>query len=790
MLQPWPTATAPRSLTRMARHAAGVLALAALGSPSAWAQVAVNQVLFPVNIARTLDTTVSIEFTRTSAAPAVIRTPIPSQLSVDPPAPPAGCTVQAGPVMECTVPAGASGSSGTLSFPVRGTNLGSFSLVATATGGSSASNTGTVRSSGDLTVLKTQLPVGNLLNGQSTTFTLRPQLAGGADDLPAGASITVTDQLPGTVTDFRVTAIGAGMASCNSVASANASRTVTCTIAGPRTVAEINAATITITGTPGTSGTFTNVGSIAGSTAQYLDRDPNNNTASVGYTVDPAGDVQAQASFPAGGRLGSSAQTLTLTWRNNGPLALPAGGTVQTTIPAGFTVTTLPAGCTGPATGVVLAAPAVLTCTAAAGNAGTSQSFPVGLLMPATPAVPSSGSFTVSAAPPAGFGDGVPGNNSVTVPWSVVEPFADLAAAKSKSPSSGPIAPGSPITTTLTVSNSAGSPSAAVYSAAGGGTPLRVVDYLRPEEIAGDTVSNVSPGWTCTVSVSPDPTNAARSRRVTCVRTDAGSLAPGASLAVSFTTTVGPVVGQVTLANRACTGETMLAELGNPASAGPQPPGSGQTGNDCATAGAGLTATDVVSGQAVVALRKESSIDGVTWVDPAASAPTLASAASTQFWRISVTTPAGGGQAPIPTLNLSDPLPGILNVASPGAPAPSYVTPAIAVSTNVTSGAATGACPNVAAGSANLNCTFTNVAPGTTIVITYAVQRPFASGTLTNTATLSSPNALLSGTLSDSAALVVQPRIDVAATTKTVTPLTPRIGQTVQFTITAQNLGP
>jgi hypothetical protein len=260
MMLRWPTALPVRPL-RSLRLA--LLLCLGLSGGAAVAQVAVNQILFPVNIGRTLDATVSIDYTRTSAALAVIRTPIPAQLGVDPPAPPAGCTVLAGPIVECTVPAGASGSSGSLSFPVRGSTLGSFSLVATATGGSSASNTGTVRSSGDLTVLKSQAPSATLTNGQSTTFTLQPQLAAGADNLPAGASLTLTDQLPGTVTDFRVTAINAGIASCNTVASANTTRTVSCTIAGPRTAAELNAASISITGAPGTTGTFTNVGSIS-----------------------------------------------------------------------------------------------------------------------------------------------------------------------------------------------------------------------------------------------------------------------------------------------------------------------------------------------------------------------------------------------------------------------------------------------------------------------------------------------------------------------------------------------
>ena len=78
MMLRWPTALhfRPFRSSTSLRFALLLLALGVSGG-GAVAQVAVNQILFPVNIGRTLDATVSIDFTRTSAAPAVIRTPIP-----------------------------------------------------------------------------------------------------------------------------------------------------------------------------------------------------------------------------------------------------------------------------------------------------------------------------------------------------------------------------------------------------------------------------------------------------------------------------------------------------------------------------------------------------------------------------------------------------------------------------------------------------------------------------------------------------------------------------------------
>jgi uncharacterized repeat protein (TIGR01451 family) len=776
-------------LRRLLSHGLTTLLLG-IGAGPALAQVTVNQILFPPNIGRTLDATVTIDYVRTSSAAAVITTVIPPQLSVNPPAPPAGCTITAvgpDPAVQCTVPAGVAADAGNLTFQVRGQTLGAFSLVATGTGGSSANNPGTVRSSGELTLTKTKSPAGNLLAGQSTTFTLKPQLAAGADDLPAGASIIITDQLPGTTTDFTVTAISGGVAACNSVANANSTRTVTCSIGGAMTAAALANVTIDITGRPGTNGNFTNVGSIAADQALYFDRNPNNNTANVNYSVDPASDVQASGSFIGTPVLTASTQTLTLGYANNGPMALPLGGTVSTTIPAGFTVNSLPAGCSGPATAVALATPTVLTCTAAAAATGTSQNFAIPLTMPA---VATSGNFTVTVAPPAGYGDAVSANNTVNLPYQVATANADLRLAKSKSPASGPIAPGSTVTTTLTVTNDASSTSPATYSADGGGTELRVVDFLKPTEIAGDALSNVTAGWNCVVSSNADPLDATRTRRVVCTRAAGGSLAAGASLSVSFSTTVSSLAGQVTISNRACAGETALTLLGLTSAQGPQPFGNGHAGNDCDIAGTNLIATDVIGGQASITVRKESSNDNSTWVDNPATPAVILADNNNQYWRITLTTPAGGSQSTIPTLLLSDSLPGILNSVSPGAPAPSHQTPGITVSTNVTAGSATGTCPNLGAGSNALNCSFSNVAPGTTIVVTYSVQRPFASGILTNTATVSSPDSILGGTTSDSAAVSVAPRTDVAATSKTVTPATPRVGQTIQFTVTAQNLGP
>jgi uncharacterized repeat protein (TIGR01451 family) len=483
----------------------------------------------------------------------------------------------------------------------------------------------------------------------------------------------------------------------------------------------------------------------------------------------------------------SSAQTLTLTYRNNGPLNAPAGGTVSTVVPAGFAVGTMPLGCSKSGAG-----PTTVICTAGIVNNGNAQSFAIPLTMPATAA---SGNFPIAITPPTGFGDAVPANNNVNVPYNVVAPFADLAASKTKSPG-GPQPSGTLVTTTLTVTNEAASASAASYTVA---QPLRIVDYLKPEEVSGGTVSAVSPNWSCVVTtgvVPPAFVSAAQTTRVACQSTDVGSLAIGAGRSVSFSSalTLGGSTSPISLPNTACTGGRALSALGLAAAAGPQPPDTA-TGNDCANDSANLVVTPVASGLAQASVQKLSSVDNATFVDAVGAAPTLASGANTIYWRMVVTTPSvatNPAQTIIPTLRLADTLPGRLNVTSTGSPAPGYVTPAITVTTTPNT---FGACPSLVAGNSDaLNCSFSNVPAGTTITINLAVQRPMASGTMTNTATLSSPDAVLSaaagGQLTDAAAVIVSPRVDVAMNTKSVAPATPRIGELVQFTMTAQNLGP
>jgi hypothetical protein len=205
-----------------------------------------------------------------------------------------------------------------------------------------------VVSGGDLSIAKTIAPGATLINGQTATFTLTPGLAG--DAVQAGAVITVTDQLPGTSAEFQLTSVSAPAPYvCNSVAAANATRTLSCTVTGP--LASLSP--ITLQGRPTLTGAggLINNASIAPDGINYIDTQPSNDTASLPFTVNPGADPRPEGSFPASAVTGTP-QTLTIRFANDGPQTTN-GGQVRTAIPAGFVIGTLPSGCVNSGAGTV-----------------------------------------------------------------------------------------------------------------------------------------------------------------------------------------------------------------------------------------------------------------------------------------------------------------------------------------------------------------------------------------------------------------------------------------------------
>jgi len=828
---------------------AGLLALVGFMAPAAEAAVTATQVTTAPDIGIGQDVNVTVDWTRTSAGGDTVTVVIPAQLQADPPAPPAGCTYTA-PNMVCATTAG---SSGTVTFPVRGVTAGGFNLTATGTSGPSAAFSGNVRNAGDLTVGKTLTnpASGNPLTGADSTFRLSPNIAGGGNNVPVGGSIVITDVLPGNAaTGFEVNSGGVTFGgplvpACNTVANANSTRTLTCTYtaaATPITAADLSNSWINVTGRTKSYGSFTNTATISSGNTLYIDLVSGNNLASLAYGTEPATDLAAVigttiSNSAASPTAGLSSQNITLRVNNNGPITAGSGVTVETVVPAGFTLGTLPAGCSSAAGSLTIGGTTwngtkVSCVTTAPLASGGNNQFVIPVTLDNVRRTGERLPIVVTPAP--GEDDGVPANNSGTRQYWMAPSAADLGLTKSK-PSK--VAPGQTINTTLTVTNRG--PETVSWDAA---HPLRVVDWLDPREITNASVT-ANNGWTCTLTpASPrsDGQYPSQTTQVSCEHAGPGTMNVGGTRSFTFAHTVADAAtlgpNPVTLTNVACTGSEVLRLLGLDETQGPQPadpddaggPGgigeSNQLGQDCrAVSGIGTT---VVAGEARVGIRKESSVNGTDWFDDPAAAPTLLAADNDMQWRMVITTPstaANPAQKVIPNLQVKDTYYGLMRAT---AAAPSYVTPDINISYDLTGApGATHSCPATISGNpssygyggspatnntANTYeqiCNFTNVPAGATIVVTTTLRRPLgvvnANRWLDNAATLDSTNAFLEdlsggNVLSDSARVVVEHRADAAMTSKTVTTSIPAsggnnpmasVGETVLFTLTARNQG-
>ena len=310
---------------------------------SAQAALTINSVDLPTRIGRGQTVTATVTYVRASGSgPETVTVTAPGLLDI------------VAPLLPSCVLAGASGSTQTLSCtaidPGGVSATGSFSLSLALGGGllaaanagppaSLAQNSFTVVSGGDLSIAKTIAPASVFINGQSPTFTLTHSLSG--DALPAGATISITDQFPGGVGEFTLTSVTASGYTCGSVAAANAARQLDCTITGP--LATLVPITLQGRVTAAGAGGLRNNVAIAPDGISYIDTAPGNDTAFVDFTVNNGADPRPTGSFAATAPV-STAQPLTIGYANDGRQST-TGGQVRVAIPLGFTMGALPAGC-------------------------------------------------------------------------------------------------------------------------------------------------------------------------------------------------------------------------------------------------------------------------------------------------------------------------------------------------------------------------------------------------------------------------------------------------------------
>ncbi|GGC05690.1 hypothetical protein GCM10007205_13540 [Oxalicibacterium flavum] len=730
--------------------------------------------------------TLSVKVARfTGSGPVVVTLPIPTVVQLEG-AVPGNCsktgTAGVDEMLTCTVDPAANITPETLSWTVRGRLAGANTTTASVpaddnTGNDTQLMAVTVVTGGDLRVSKVAHPTGtpaptdyatpiSVAGASLLSYTLRPEIATG-DSLPANATLRVTDNLPDDSL-FQYIGTTAPGWSC-----ARAGNVLTCDLNGPRAVGDLPPIEVRGKVVGAGTGDFDNNAHILPqppNSENYQDSDPGTiGSGNIKVVVTPGADLEAGIEFPGNIPTGVE-QDLIIRMSNHGPSAVD-GGKVRTTIPAGFTLGTLPAGCVNLGAGTVGTTPGtVVECTSGLVTSGSNQQWPIPVT---TPTVAGNTTLYAQTTPPPGITDPIESNNLDSTAVNIEPPYADLGLTKNKTPAL--VEAGQNMSSSIVVRNHGIAD--AVYSAAGGSTPLRVVDDMANAE---EFVSG-SAGWTC-VDQGADSAGAGR-RRVVCERTEGGTLAVDATLTLTLTTRASATLTDLTvLANTACTGSTALSRLGLTSANGPQPadPADGTTeAADCDDGSASAT-----NKRAVITIDKQGSGDNASWSDMT----TLAATDKDMYFRIQVENTGGDT---VPTLNVRDSIPNYQAAVAADPATGRPARPATTVTAEIAGGAGAEESCSISAG--NVNCVLKNVAAAQTRTIIIRLQRPFgAAASITNRANVTSPDAILGAgsKLNDDTRFAVGHVVDVALVSKSVNPDPVMTNMPATFTISTRNYGP
>ena len=411
---------------------------------------------------------------------------------------------------------------------------------------------------------------------------------------------------------------------------------------------------------------------------------PNNNVATVDTPVIPGADVQipqksVTSTLPA---TAGSNVTFQIQPRNGGPSAA-VNAVVTDPLPAGWTFVS--ASGTGWACG---ATGQTVRCTRASLPVGNTDNITVVATAPATVAVGGT-TFTNTASISSDTPDGNAGNNSDAVNVPVRPDGADLRLTKTKTPN--PVALGSDMVSTITVTN--GGPRVATGVLAGGGSVVRGGPSSAPPAPGGRVP------WSVVRWCASTPTPATWRSMHRC-------------LSCAYTTTA-TVAGAAR--NEACTGGSIPA--GGPAGeASPPAEGDGNPGNDCAT----VTSTSTT-------IRPDLGITKATST-PTGGDKTVSTSEGSVTYALVVSNLSPGGDGAT-GVRFTDSVPGYL-AATAFRPATSFGAFVPVVSGGST---ATFSC---AASGATVTCNQTGgtLAPGESVTVNVTVNRPLNNGSFTNTA--------------------------------------------------------
>lgn len=739
--------TLRQTLRRTLRRAAGAAALGLLPLLPLAAMAADAQITSlvdnpdPVVAGAVIEYTARVDNNAADAALNVrLRFTVPAGATFVSATPPPGgaCAAQGATVVECTLGTVPALGAAPVDVLLRWRALGPAPATVAASaevlsdndvnnGNNTQAQTTTVNSGANLSLAKAGAP-DPVVGGANVTYTLTVSNAGPN----AAGSLRLVDTLP-PAASF-VSASGGGW-SCG-----HAGGVVTCTRPGPHGVGAAIPAVSVVARVNAAGGTITNSATVSpGTTGGVADPDGADNTATADTSVLPGADVRiaqktVTSAVPA---IAGADVTFVIQPRNGGPAAA-SGLTVTDTLPAGWTYVSA----SGPGWTCGNAANTV-TCTRAALAAGASDDITVVAQAPGNATVgPTGTSFTNTASITATSTDPDPGNNSGSVGINVLPDGADLRLAKSKSPN--PVAQGSALTSTITVTNNG------PRTATG---PLRVVEQLTGETF----VSGSGTGWTCS----------AVGGLVTCNHANTGGLALNAELPALTIVTTATAAGAAR--NEACTGGS------TPGAGTASPPAEGDPNptNDCATVTSNSTTT-----RPDLAITKTTST-------PTGGDKTVSTSESSVTYTLVVTNASAAGTEPATGITIDDTVPGWVDGRS------SITTP---ISVVASGGAtATFSCA-VTASTGRVACTQTGgtLTGGQSVTVTIVANRPLLNGTFTNTATVfntaeGDPNA---NNNSASDTVTIAPIADVEMTGKSVTPASVRAGEEATYVLSFRNNGP
>ncbi|WP_305118995.1 hypothetical protein [Tahibacter harae] len=295
----------------------------------------------------------------------------------------------------------------------------------------SATDTDTLTPSANLGITKTD-GVTTATPGGSVTYTITASNAG-----PSNApGSTVADTFPASET-CTWTCVGAGGGTCTASGSGNISNTVNLPAGGSVTYTASCAISAAATGT------LSNTATVA-APAGVTDPTPGNNSATDSDTLNASADLAITKTDGVTTATPGGSVTYTITASNAGP-SNATGATVADTFPASETCTWT---CVGAGGG---------TCTASgSGTISDSTNLPSGGSVTYTASCTISASATgtlsntATVAAPAGVTDPVPGNNAAT-DSDTLNASADLAITKTDGVTTA--TPGGSVTYTITASN-------------------------------------------------------------------------------------------------------------------------------------------------------------------------------------------------------------------------------------------------------------------------------------------------------------------------------------------------